>query len=215
VDFDPGPGTFDLTASGSQDAFISKLDRDGRFLWAGRFGGTAETIAGASGSVALDAGGNVYIVGNFSGTTDFDPGTGTLNLTAALLDAFVAKPDSDGNLIWAGQLGGASNNRAHHVAVDAGGHVYTVGRAGGPADFDPGPGTFSLTAVTGALLDGFISKLDSAGTFVWAGQLGGTGPDGVHGIAIDGSGNIYISGFFSTTAGFDPGPGTFTNQSIK
>ena len=112
------------------------------FLSAGAMGGAG---ADEGRSVAVDSGGNVYTVGFFQGTVDFDPGPDTFNLTSAGgLDVFVSKLDSAGNFVWARSMGGAGTDVAHDVAVDSDGNVYTVGNFRGPADFDPGEGNFFL-----------------------------------------------------------------------
>src|SRR5258706_6482447 len=109
VDFDPGPGTYNLTSTGTYDMFISKLDSSGNFIWVKAMGGNSSLdIAGGS-SITLDAAGNVYITGTFEGTVDFDPGPGlfTLSVTGNFRTraSFVLKLDSDGNFIWAKQTG--------------------------------------------------------------------------------------------------------------
>lgn len=89
VDFDPGVGTTNLTAVGGRDTYVWKLDSSGNFVWVKGFGG-ATTDTGYS--VALDVSGNVWSVGLFEGTVDFDPGVGTSNLTAlGQSDAYVMR----------------------------------------------------------------------------------------------------------------------------
>lgn len=213
ADFDPGSGTFNLTSAGNSDAFISKLDGNGKFVWAGRMGGSFQD--GANG-VVVDSSGSVYITGGFLGTADFDPGPGVLNLTSFGADAFVCKLDSAGALVWARKLGGTSTDGADSVAVDAAGNVYTVGVFQGTADFDPGPGTFELTADPGSS-DAFVSKLDQDGNFVWAGRLGGIGSQGFVKV-VEAQGNLYMAGSFNGVVDCDPGPGSFnltsTNQDV-
>jgi cysteine-rich repeat protein len=204
ADFDPGPGVYNLTSVVGNDVFISKLDSAGNFVWAKQLGLTSSDIATG---VALDSGGNVYTVGDFSGTADFDPGPGRYTLTSVGNDVFISKLDSAGNFVWAKQLGGTSHEYAYGVALDSGGNVYTVGDFSGTADFDPGPGVYNLT-LAGAY-DVFISKLDSAGNFVWAKQLGGTSHEYAYGVALDSDGNVYTVGYFLGTADFDPGPGVY------
>ena len=151
------------------------------FVWARAMGGRGSGISSASG-VALDAGGNVYTGGFFEGTADFDPGPGTFNLTSAgrAGDIFVSKLDTAGNFIWARAMGGPSPreeqllpnpNSASGVALDGSGNVYATGTFEGTVDFDPGPGTFNLTSA--GSVDIFVLKLDSTGSFVWARAMGG------------------------------------------
>jgi hypothetical protein len=80
VDFDPGSGTFALTSAGNSDAIVWKLDTSGNFGWAGQMGGVA---ADSAQGVGIDAVGNVFVAGHFRGTADFDPGSGTYELTSA------------------------------------------------------------------------------------------------------------------------------------
>jgi hypothetical protein len=208
ADFDPGPGTFPLTAAGSIDAFVVKLDPSGSLVWAKQLGGTsAESGLG----IAVDPVGGVVTSGVFSGTVDFDPGLNMFNITSAGLDdAFIVKLNSSGDLLWARRMGGTSSERATAVDLDSQA-PYLVGSFSGTADFDPGPGTFNLTA-TGTS-DAFVVKLDSGGNFVWARQLGGSSTsnpnDHAYDVAVDALGIVYTVGEFSGTADFDPGPGTF------
>ncbi len=209
TDFDPGPGTYNLTSFGSGDIFVSKLDASGNFLWAKQLGG-ADDDRGYS--IAVDANGNVYTTGIFSGTADFDPGPGTYNLTTAgagSIDAFISKLDAAGNFIWAKQLHGVfSTVIGNSIAVDADGNVYTTGTFYYPgADFDPGPGTYNLTPTAGS--DIFVSKLDASGNFAWAKRIGGAGQSIGYSISVDAYANVYTTGYFQGTTDFDPGTGTY------
>ncbi|HIK12836.1 MAG TPA: SBBP repeat-containing protein [Oscillatoriaceae cyanobacterium M33_DOE_052] len=204
ADFDPGAGTTNLTASGQDDIFISKLNADGTFAWAQNLG----NIWGDSGySVAIDNSGNIYTTGSFWGKVDFDPGVGTFNLTATgQKDTFISKLNADGTFAWAKSLGGSGSDIGKSIAVDDSGNVYTTGTFQGTADFNPGTGTFNLTAAGSD--DTFISKLNADGTFAWAKNLGGSGSDSGNSIAVDNSGNVYTTGTFQGTADFNPGVGT-------
>ena len=204
ADFDPGAGTSNLTSTGLQDVFVSKLDSSGNFVWAKSFGGTNTDIGNA---IAVDAAGNVYTTGYFHETVDFDPGIGTSDLTSAGgMDGFVSKLDSSGNFVWGKSFGGTNTEFGRAVAVDAAGNVYTTGPFGETADFDPGAGTSNLTSA--GVADGFVSKLDSPGNFVWAKRLGGTNVQMPKAVAVDAAGNVYTAGDFQGTTDFDPGAGT-------
>ena len=124
-------------------------------------------------SIKTDNNCNVYTVGDFLGTVDFDPNASVMNLTSnAFGDAYVTKLDSAGNLIWAKNIQGTGgNSTSSGVAVDGQGNVYHSGVFTSTTDFDPGPGVFNLTnTMSGNRL--FISKLDSNGNFKWAKDLG-------------------------------------------
>jgi len=205
VDFDPGSGIFNLTATGSKAAFVSKLDSAGNFVWAKSFGSS-----GASGanSIVVNSAGHVYVGGYFSGSGDFDPGIGVFNLTpVGLQDAFLIKLDSTGNFKWAKNIGGPGSDNAMSVKLDPSENIYLIGIFIGTVDFDPGPGVMNL--VSAGNIDGFITKLDAAGSLIWARHQGGIAADVNYAAAIDAAGNIYTTGYFSGTADFNPGTGVF------
>jgi gliding motility-associated-like protein len=161
TDFDPSAGTFNLTPSGGDDIFIVKLDPAGGFSWAKNMGGANDDNGF---SIAVDATGNVYTIGYFEGTADFDPASSTFELTAASRDIFISELDGSGNFIWAGSMGGTSLDQGRSITVDASGNIYATGSYLFTADFDPGPGTFNVTYAGNAALnsDGFIVKLSTS-----------------------------------------------------
>jgi hypothetical protein len=202
ADFNPGALVFNLSAIGNYDIFISKLDTSGNFVWAKQFGGanTEDAL-----SITTDTAGNVYTTGSFSAKVDFDPGIGLYRMTSnGFRDIFISKLDPSGNFIWAKQLGGAGNDQANSIVTDKAGNIYTTGYFEGILDFDPDSFlNFNLTSAGDH--DIFISKLDSAGKFVFAKQMGGPVRDVANSITIDASGNIYTTGSFQQTGDFDPG----------
>jgi hypothetical protein len=203
VDFDPGSGMLNLTSNGGTDVFIQKLTSSGNLVWAKSFGGTGNDIGF---SISLDASGNLYTCGMFQRTADFDPGSGTVNLTAnGGVDVFIQKLTSSGNLVWAKSFGGSSDDYAASISVDATGNVYTTGRFQGIVDFDPGTGTVNLTS--NGSYDVFIQKLTSSGNLVWAKSFGGSSTDEGISLSLDASGNVYTSGYFVGIVDFDPGSG--------
>jgi hypothetical protein len=210
VDFDPGAGVFNLTAIGSTDAFISKLDAAGNFVWAKQIGGT---LSEDGISIKVDASSNLYIAGLFNGTADFDPDAGTYNMTSiGNVDIFILKLNPTGNFLWAKQLGGSSSEGVGSIAIDGTGNVYTTGYFGGVCDFDPGPAAFSFTSM--GTSDAFVSKLDASGNFVWAKQITGTSNEYANGVSIDPSGNVYIAGSFDGVVDLDPSVATLTVNTV-
>lgn len=202
LDYDPGPGSIPVTSIGDVDAFVSKLDSAGNLLWAIQLGSPG---ADRAEYVTVDALGNVYVTGSFSGTVDFDPGPGTASLTAAAgTDAFVAKYDANGSYVWATSFSESDNSTGKAVGVDALGNVYVAGNFSGTISFTTGS---SITSLGGN--DVFIAKLNSSGAQVWGEQIGGSSADNATGIVADALGNVYTVGNFENgTIDLDPGPGT-------
>ncbi|MEP7141425.1 MAG: hypothetical protein ABI707_01085 [Ferruginibacter sp.] len=158
ADFDPGAATFNLTAAVTDDVYISKLDASGNFVWAKNVGGNK---AEAGNDIYTDVDGNVYTIGLFQGTADFDPGTGVYNLTEfGNNDIFILKLDASGNFVWAVSFGSAFQDAGNSIATDAGGNIYSTGFFGSAADFDPGPAIFTVTNGAG---ENFILKLGPGG----------------------------------------------------
>jgi hypothetical protein len=189
TDFDPSADSFFLYSSAGGDAFICKLDSTGGFVWAKQFGGT---LAVNSFSITTDDSGNVFTTGYFDGTTDFDPGIASHDLTVAgYSDIFVSKLDSAGNFMWVKQISGSDGEVGYAIALDSNGNIYTTGTFFGTVDFDPGSGSYNLNS-SGAQ-EIYISKLDGSGNFLWAKPMGGTAG---YAIAVDNTGNVYATGYY-------------------
>ncbi len=204
VDFDPGTGVYNLAALTSDNAFVEKLDANGNFVWAGKF---ASTSNGFGNGISVDNNGNVYTTGNFQGSTDFDPGAGIVSFNSfGGYDIFVSKLDSNGNYVWAKQMGGASDEAGNSIKTDGAGNVYSTGYFQATADFDPSSAVNNLTSEGST--DIYISKLDANGNFVWVDGIGGLLGDMSYALVLDSNNNIYITGNFQGTVDFDPGAGT-------
>ncbi len=199
ADFDPGPGVFTMVSNGSVDAFVLKLDVNGNFVWARQFGGSRTGIISVPGEtghdITIDPFGDILVAGLFGDTMDFDPGPGTFELIAnpGLGDAFVLKLDTAGDFIWAKAVGGAGLDRAFAVSTDVEGNVFVTGRFQQTVDFDPGSGSFALTAASS--MDLFTLKLDVAGNFAWAVQHYVSGISDVADITVDNLGHVYVAGY--------------------
>jgi gliding motility-associated-like protein len=157
--------------------------------------------------IAVDNHGNVYSSGKFALTADFDPGPGTYYLTAANWAAYLSKLDSSGNFIWAKQIGGNLNPSyatIWSIALSEEEDIYFTGWFDSIVDFDPGSGFYNLTANSKyGMRDGFIGKLNSAGNFEWAKQIGGSKDDMSVRIDID-SNYLYATGNVERLVDFDP-----------
>jgi hypothetical protein len=160
---------------GERDAFLSKFDSGGNELWTTQIG-TSEWEQGWS--VAVDASSNAYITGWTKGDL------GGPNARSA--DAFLGKFDTDGNEVWMTQIGTILWDAGHSVAVDASGNAYISGATGynlGGVNSNPGKS------------DAFLSKFDSDGNGIWTTQIGTSPYDDSYGVAVDASGNSYITGY--------------------
>jgi hypothetical protein len=179
-------------------------------IWAKSVGGANEDVCN---SMAIDQSGNVYSIGSFRGTVDFDPGIGSQTLTSVgnSDDIFILKLDATGGFVWAKSIGGIYTEEATSLAVDSLGNIYFTGNFQIATDFDPGPNTYTLSS---SLEEIFISKLDTQGNFLWARSMGGSSLDNANSLIVDAGGNVFTSGYFSSTADFDPGVGVFTLTSV-
>ncbi|MFO0436495.1 MAG: SBBP repeat-containing protein [Sphingobacteriaceae bacterium] len=212
IDFDPGPGLSMISSGANIAAYISKLNMNGDLVLARAFTAYSGGYVGAF-DITLDAIGNVYSTGYFSGTTDFDPNSSVFNLTSnGSNDAYVSKLDNSGNFIWAKCFGGINNDVGRAITIDNESNVYVTGSFQSNADFDPGTGSFLLTSA--GLNDIYINKLDVNGNFQCASAMGGTGEEMGFSIATNSNYEIFVTGFFENTVDFDPGPNSFTITSI-
>ncbi len=206
VDFNPGPGVLNLTASGSNDIFVLNLDSNGNIGWVRVTGGTSNDQARA---ITIDPSGNVYLTGLFTGTVDFDPGPANTNLSSnGATDVFIQKFDAFGTFLWAKSFGGFGVERGYSVSTDGFGNVYTTGFYIATVDFNPGPGTFLLTGIGGANAL-FVEKLDPSGNFIWANTVKGSNDIEGNSLQADAAGNVCLTGRFWGTVDFDSGPSIF------
>ncbi|MEZ6048677.1 MAG: hypothetical protein R3C11_24495 [Planctomycetaceae bacterium] len=160
--------------------------------------------------MVVDPQGNSYSIGRYQNTVDFDPGAGVIEHTNTSGNGiFILKTDPNGNVVWAKDIAGTGSVSSYSlaIAIDAANNVYASGYFTGVRDFDPGPGVHNLDA--GSANDGFLLKLNNAGNFIWATNLASdTGYVQISDLGVDSAGNVYITGAFSGTVDFNPGPGT-------
>ncbi len=202
-------GVSNLVAAGASEAFVARVDSLGRFTWASASRGSVGSNAGVRG-VAVDPSGNVILSGYFSGHVNLIPTTGLDS--AGSDDAAVWKLDSGGRPLWARSFGAVGFDSADAVAVDASGNSYVAGTFSDTVNFSTGPNADSLTS---SFFDAYVLKLDPSGGETWVRGL--VGPGGwarATGIALDPGGYVHVTGTFSGTVDFDPGPGTDNRVSV-
>jgi peptidoglycan hydrolase-like protein with peptidoglycan-binding domain len=189
VDFGGG----NLTSAGGADIFVLKLNSSATFQWVSTFGSTSIDVGE---DITVDSSGNSYITGYFEGTVDFGGGNVT---SAGSADIFVLKLNSSGTFQWVNTYGGSAFDVGMDITVDSSGNSYITGYFEGTVDFGAG----NVTSAGAA--DIFILKLNSSGAFQWVNIFGGTSTDVGQGIAVDSSGNSYITGSFQGTVDFGSG----------
>jgi beta-xylosidase len=157
------------------------------------FGGTSIDVGEG---ITVDSSGNSYITGYFEGIVDFGGGNVA---SASSANIFVLKLNSSGTFQWVNTYGRSAFDAGHDITVDSSGNSYITGYFEGKVDFGAG----KVTSAGGG--DIFVLKLNSSGTFQWVNTYGGTSADVGEGIAVDSSGNIYITGYFYETVDFGGG----------
>jgi chitodextrinase len=193
--------TDNLGATGTDTAVVT-VSGAGSTQWVRSLGGSGEDAAAA---VAVDASGNVVVVGTFAGTLTV--GTQTL-VSAGGLDVFVAKYTAAGSLVWAKRWGGASDDFARGVKVTGTGDLIVVGYFYGTADF----GTGAL--VSAGLADIVLASYSgTTGAARWVRRVGNTADDVAYAVAVDTAGNAYVTGGFAGTVDFGSGPVTAISTS--
>lgn len=200
-----------LASAGGQDIFVAQYDNTGRLVWAVRAGG-ADADGGSGIAVNLD--GDSYVTGSFQGAAVFGSGEAQEKTLTSVGDGmFVAKFDPDGHLVWATEAE-AENIGSSGLAVDQTGNSYVTGAFRGTVTFGLGEAhetTFSN--VSG--LDIFVARYDADGHVVWAARVEGSGFALSLGIAVDLTGNSYVTGGFLGALTFGAGESretTFTSS---
>lgn len=213
MDFDPGPGLAQRTATGGTDGYIVKLDSAGQFNWVKHLSALVTTPSSAREvyDIALDSLGAVYATGYFSNSVVFEPGVVGQAVTAVNgFDAMVFKCDSAGVMQWHVIYGGNAGDIGRSILLDDFLNIYTTGTFSDSLDFDPGAAEFYMKSKNNPntfYADIYYTKLTNAGNFIWAKSMGGKHVEQADGIALDGSHNLYTVGFFqSDTCDFDPDP---------
>lgn len=173
-----------ITAEKGSHAFVAKYDSNGTPLWVRQAGGNNYTWGN---SVASDSVGNIVIAGAFAKTATLDDVTLE---SAGNLDIFISKYDPDGNLVWAKSVGGKGREIAYSVTTDQADNVLVAGTFSRTAKFND----IRLKSVGGR--DAFIAKYTPDGTLTWVKSFGGRGDDLAHGIAVDTSGSVLLTGSF-------------------
>jgi hypothetical protein len=203
-----------LLGLGQQDGVIAKYNgTNGNIIFTENFGGV-NAGAGGDGTrledLDVDVNGNIYVIGYFYGNVDLDPGTGVVSYNSLIgsfgdpsADMFLSKFNSNGQFVFGRKMGGYETDYALSIDITNSGNIYFTGVFSKLCDFDgtaTGFQTLQTTSNSTNDLDAFLCKYDTAGNYIWAKKIGGSGSQFGYGVAADENGKIFVGGTFGGTA---------------
>ncbi len=183
-----------VSSAGREDIFVAKYRPDHTAEWVEPGGGANQDYGF---DVAVDALGNTYVTGEFTGTATFQ---GISLVSAGSSDGFLAKYDPTGTLAWVQRFGGSGEDRGNSLCVDIDDNIFVTGHC-------------SNVATLGSINDMFVAKYQPDGTLQWIKQVNATRSASGYGITSDRSGAIYVTGELTGSGTF--GGTTLTSQGAQ
>ncbi|MCS7154159.1 MAG: SBBP repeat-containing protein, partial [Bacteroidia bacterium] len=202
---------------GYADVFVTKLNATGSGMVYSTYLGGSSDDRGYG--IAVDGSGHAYVTG-YTNSTNYPVTAGAFQTThgGGYADVFVTKLNATGSgLVYSTYIGGSGDDAGYGIAVDGNGQAYVTGEADS-TDYPVTAGAFQTTFSGGTCgappdtypcIDVFVTKLNATGSrLVYSTYIGGIGDDGGNGIAVDGNGQVYVTGYTSSPD-FDVTPGAF------
>ncbi|MFN4233960.1 MAG: SBBP repeat-containing protein [Bacteroidia bacterium] len=188
IDFPTTSGAYQTTNAGQYDVFLIKIDTGGNLVWSTLFGG----IGGELGiDISIDLNNNI-IIGGQTNSSNFPSTTGAFQpLPLGGNDAFIAKFNQNGHLLWATCYGGTSTEDAHAITSDFENNIIITGMTNSN---DLSISSNALQSLNNGFFDIYIAKFSPTGNLLWATYFGGTNYDDIYGIHSDSSSNLYLAG---------------------
>ncbi|HEX5500085.1 MAG TPA: SBBP repeat-containing protein, partial [Thermomicrobiales bacterium] len=186
ANFPTANNPYQPTTAGGYDAFVAKFGSGGSLEYSTYLGGAGDDYGNG---IAVDGSGDAYITG-YTDSASFPTASPRQAALAGGNDAFVSELNSSGSLAYSTYLGGAGDDRGNGIAVNGSGDAYVMGYTLS-ADF---PTSNPLQSAIGGGSDAFVTKFGAGGSLVYSTYLGGSASDVGNGMAVDGSGNAYVSG---------------------
>jgi hypothetical protein len=186
-------GGGNLVSAGGFDTFLANYNASGAYQWSKRIGNTDDDFVGGP---SVDGSGNVFVTGSFQSTVNV--GGGNL-VSAGDYDIFLAKYNASGAHQWSRRFGSADGQFGHGVGVDGSGNVCLMGTFDGTVDFGGG------NLVSAGNFDIVLAKYTANGVHRWSKRLGSPGYESDKAVAVDGSGNVFLTGSFDGTVDFGGG----------
>lgn len=210
VDFD-GNGNL-ITANGTSDIFLQKIDPSGGVIWT-LTGGGSTTDGDRGKDVVCDPQDNIILSAYASSGSDIDFTAGVNNQGSAGI--LLAKYDNNGQYLWANHFITNPADTDYDLVTDVSGNIYLAASFVGTIDFDPSANVYNLTSPS--LWSAFIVKYNNQGSFIWGGSINNNSPNGWGGISVMGlevlNESIYMCGTFEGTYDFDPSNGIAEHSS--
>lgn len=179
------------TSYGStSNAFVTKIDASGSSIYYKELGGSSEDCGNG---IAVDSEGNAYVTG-FTGSSNFPTANSIDGSFNGSSDAFVSKINASGtSLLYSTYLGGSSSDYGTGIAIDSDNNVYVTGETTS-SNFPTENAIYG--SKTGLYRDAFVTKIAASGASLsYSTYLGGSDDDVGYGIAVDGDGNAYVTGY--------------------
>jgi len=203
MDFDPGSSSYVVTNSSTSVCFLARFDTAGNFLNEWHYQNSFSAGSAVFSGVTYLSDSSTILLGNVSGSMDLDPTNGTA-FTFGGQHEFLMRYISD-SLVWCSLMPVLSGyGGAAVLDIDSQDNIIYAGHFDGVIDMNPGSGIDTISANQGSY-DLFIASYDSMGNLNWFHDMGSDGYDEINGVAIDASGNVYVTGLYDGTMDFDPG----------
>ncbi len=190
-------GAYQTSYGGAIDVFLVKFNSSGSRLWGTYFGGSG---LDQGNGIATDSSGNVYITGETSSTAGVASSGAYQTSYGGSADAFLAKFNSSGIRQWSTYYGGSSTDYAHGIASYGTDNIYIEGSTGSKTAIATN-GAYQTALASFGSNDVFLAKFNGNGTQQWGTYFGGPSDDEGYGVAVDGSGNVYITGYTGSATG--------------
>lgn len=190
--FTLGTNTLTNANTGTTDIFITKYDSNGNVIWAKSSGGASNDYVY---SCKTDASNNIVIAGHFNSSAIIFGTNFLTNTNSGTADIFIAKYDTNGNVLWAKKEGGTNPDFGISCSIDPSRNIITTGYFNSPTITF---GVTTLTNTTSGVQNFYIVKYDSAGNVLWAKNAGGPGHEGSS-CTTDASGNIVAIGIYGSS----------------
>jgi len=207
-------GSNELVSAGLSDVFVAKYNTSGVVQWLRRGGGTSSEEGTG---IGVDGTGNVFVVGTFSGTANFNTpsATGSFELTSAGdRDIFVVKYNSTGTRQWVRRGGGTSFDEGNDISVDSNGDFYITGYFASTANFNTPSASGSNELISAGSADIFVIKYNTSGGILWLERGGGSNVDIGEAIVRKSStgSSVYVTGYYNGTINFNTPSAAGSNE---